>query len=66
MITVQLNGRPHKTRSGSLAELASEISPAPQTLLFEWNHQAISKAQWESTRLSEGDTIEVLKISAGG
>ncbi len=66
MITLQINGRSRETESGSLAELADEISPAPQTLLFEWNHQAVSKAQWESIRLSEGDVIEVLKISAGG
>lgn len=66
MISIKLNGRPHSTSATTLAELAAELSPAPQTLLFEWNREAVSMAQWESARLAESDAVEVLRISAGG
>jgi thiamine biosynthesis protein ThiS len=55
-----------ETSAATLAELAAELSPAPQTLLIEHNAQALLRSQWETTPIQEGDVLEILRVSAGG
>lgn len=66
MTEITLNGRPLQTAATNLASLAAELSPAPQTLLLELNEEAVPPSQWDHTPLKTGDTVEVLRVSAGG
>lgn len=66
MMEVILNGTPHKTPALTVADLARELSPAPQCLLFELNEVALCPSDWENCPLKPGDKLEVLKVSAGG
>jgi len=65
-ITVRVNGEVRQTRARTVDELAREMTDAPQTLLIERNQAALHRSEWPMTGLSEGDVIEVLKVSAGG
>lgn len=66
MIKVLVNGEERETSASSVAEIAAELDPAPQTLLIEHNGTALLRTEWQSTPLAAGDRIEVLKVAAGG
>ncbi len=66
VLDILLNGKPHQTTAGTIAELANEISPAPQTLLMEHNQIALHRSQWTEAVLQSNDRVEVLQVSAGG
>ncbi|MEI6278535.1 MAG: sulfur carrier protein ThiS [Verrucomicrobiae bacterium] len=64
MITV--NGEELQTQAATVSGLVGEMDlPAP-LLLIELNGIALRKSEWESTAISEGDRMEILRISAGG
>ena len=64
MITV--NGEEIQTQAATVYGLVEEMRlPAP-LLLIELNGTALRKSEWESTVLSEGDRMEILRVSAGG
>jgi thiamine biosynthesis protein ThiS len=63
---ILLNGRSHQTGATTIAELAGELSPAPQTLLIEHNHIALHRSEWQTVNLQPNDRVEVLQVSAGG
>ena len=64
MITV--NGEDRQLRAETVAGLVEEMQlPAP-LLLIEHNGTALRKSDWEGAILSDGDRIEILRISAGG
>jgi thiamine biosynthesis protein ThiS len=64
MITV--NGEDRELQAETVAGLVEEMQlPAP-LLLIEHNGTALRKSDWEGAILSDGDRIEILRISAGG
>ncbi len=65
-IEIQLNGKPHQTSASTIAELAKELSQAPQTLLIEHNQIALHRSEWAGASLSDNDRVEILQVSAGG
>lgn len=67
MIRVRINGetRPLE-RSATVHEMVAELElPAPM-ILIEHNGIALRRAEWTATPVSEGDRIEILRVSAGG
>ncbi len=54
------------TPAGTVAALAAELDPAPQTLLIEHNGEALLRNEWDARPLADGDRLEVLKVAAGG
>ena len=66
-MTIQLNGEPLEVRAArTVGELVTEFDlPAP-TLLIEHNEIALTRSEWASTALAEGDRIELLRVTAGG
>lgn len=64
--TITVNGLPRQTTAESVADLARELDRAPQTLLIERNRLALTPSSWTTEPVVEGDSYQVLKISAGG
>ena len=64
---IRLNGEPREiARATNVAELIAELAlPAPLTLV-EHNGTALRRDEWPARALHEGDTIELLRIAAGG
>ena len=65
MMTVTLNGTPTETSATTVAELVTELSFVRGTVLVELNGTALRPDEW-SRELATGDSVELLRIVAGG
>jgi sulfur carrier protein len=67
MMNIFLNGEPREVRAArTVDELVAEFElPAP-ALLIEHNQIALNRSEWAATPLSDGDRIELLRVTAGG
>jgi len=67
MIQVCLNSDARQLdRSSTIHEMVIELDlPAP-LVLIEHNGIALQRGEWTTTLLSDGDRIEILRVSAGG
>ena len=66
-ITIQLNGRPHRTaRDSSVTALLAELGFAVQPVLVERNGTALFPREFSGTLLNDNDALEVIRIVAGG
>ncbi len=50
----------------TLPEIVAALGLAPETLLIEHNGTALHRAEWEGRQVKEGDSLEILRIAAGG
>ena len=61
-----INGESKHLASTSLEGVLSELSlPAPR-MLVEHNGKALHRSEWDSVGLSDGDSLELMKVAAGG
>ena len=66
MKTVTVNGQPREVAASTATELVAELGlPAP-TVLVELNGKALHRSEWPMEAVSDGDQIEILRVSAGG
>jgi thiamine biosynthesis protein ThiS len=65
-VTVRLNGAERETCAETVGKLLEELRLPRQTALVERNGEALTREEWDGTRLREGDAIEVLRVAAGG
>ena len=66
MKTVTINGQPREVAASTAVALVDELGlPAP-TVLVELNGKALHRSEWPTEAISEGDVIEILRVSAGG
>jgi sulfur carrier protein len=64
--TVTINGQPREIAASTAASLVDELGlPAP-TVLVELNGTALHRSEWPTEAITEGDVIEILRVSAGG
>lgn len=64
---VELNGEPTELSEGAtLAALVEQLALAPERVAVELNREVVRRADWPSTRLSEGDRVEVVHFVGGG
>jgi len=67
LLTIRINGSPRQVEEGStLPALVAALGFAPETLLVEHNGTALHRGEWERCLLAEGDSLEFLRIAAGG
>jgi len=50
----------------SLPELVASLSLKAEQVAIELNQSVVRRAQWESTRLREGDKVEIVHFVGGG
>lgn len=66
-MTVVLNGESRLVSSArDVAGLVNELQLLPATLLIEHNGTALHRSEWGSSKLNEGDRVELIRVVAGG
>ena len=65
---VQINGEQREFPQPSLCleELIEQLSLAPQRIAIEVNQQIIRRSDWATTKLNDGDRIEIVHFVGGG
>jgi sulfur carrier protein len=53
-------------RAATVQELLDELKIVPARVAVEVNLKVIRKAEYETYRLSEGDTVEIVNFVGGG
>ena len=66
-MTISLNGQRADTRGAlTVADLIRVYDLPPQAVLIEHNGAALHRREWKEKTLAEGDTIEFIRVVAGG
>jgi thiamine biosynthesis protein ThiS len=66
-MTILLNGEPKEIPTHlAVAGLIQELGLTPERLAVEVNRRIIRRADWPSTRLAEGDKVEIVHFVGGG
>lgn len=65
-MTITLNGAPTETSALSVHALLVEIGLAEKPVVIEHNETALLKSEHQTTPLTEGDSLEVITLAAGG
>lgn len=65
---IRLNGNDHTTTAATVRELLQEqdIDGELRGVAVALNDNVVSRSGWDSTRISDGDTIEIVKPFRGG
>jgi sulfur carrier protein len=62
-----LNGQARDLeQENTLSDLLASLQLTEKLVLVELNGQAVQRADFPATRLGEGDTIEIVRMAAGG
>ncbi len=64
---VTINGEPHRAAgSMSLAEAVALLTPAETGVAAAVNGDVVRRSAWDTTRLADGDQVEVVTAVQGG
>jgi sulfur carrier protein len=64
---IVVNGQPRTLNDGlTLADLVAALELTPQRVAIEVNEQLVRRTDYASTRLCDGDRIEVVTLVGGG
>ncbi len=64
---ISLNGQEADARSAqTVAELIGRFELSPETILIEHNGVALHRREWQQKALTDGDRIEIIRVTAGG
>ena len=63
---VTVNGEDREISSGNITELLRELDITGTHVAVAVNLQVVPRARHESTRLSEGDKVEIVHAVGGG
>ncbi len=66
-MTITINGKNKTTQDTStVATLLASLQLAPETVVIELNTKIILPDTYQSTTLSEGDQVEIIRFVGGG
>jgi sulfur carrier protein len=66
-LVVFVNGSETEVPDGlAVAGLIETLRLRPERLAVELNRKIIRRSEWDSTRLSEGDKVEIVHFVGGG
>lgn len=66
-LKILVNGRLREVSPGTALDvLVKSLTAAPSGVAAALNETVVPRARWSSTRLSEGDRVEVLTAVQGG
>jgi sulfur carrier protein len=63
---VTVNGESQSINADNVAKLVNSLDLPPETVLIERNGVALLRSEWSQTPVADGDSIEILKVAAGG
>jgi len=66
-ISIVLNGETRAARAGdTISDLVRALDLDPERLAVELDRRIVKRAQWATTTLSPGSTIEIVQFVGGG
>jgi thiamine biosynthesis protein ThiS len=65
-IDLVLNGDPQRTTAGNVAQLLVQFGLETPRVAVIQNGEIVPKGDFESRRLADGDTVEIITIIGGG
>jgi sulfur carrier protein len=66
-MTLHINGQPREFRDGlTLSALVVQLGFKSDRLAIELNRRIVSRAQWDTTALKDGDRLEIVHFVGGG
>jgi sulfur carrier protein len=63
---ITVNGRRQSVNADNIAKLVNNLDLSPETVLVEHNGVALLRSEWTQTPVADGDSVEILKVAAGG
>jgi len=63
---ILLNGKTTTTNAQTLSQLVAELNLEKRMIAIERNLEVVSKSQYDSTMLCDGDRIELVHMIGGG
>ncbi len=66
MPRIRLNGEEREVRSATVAGLVGELGLDGRRVAVERNLEVVPRSAWETTRLADGDRIEIVQMIGGG
>lgn len=65
-MNININNKQTETKALNLAELAAELNLPERGVAMAVGTRMVQRTQWETTTLSEGDYIIIIKAACGG
>jgi len=67
-VPLTINGEPRQSAATNVFALLTEegVKPDAKGVAVALNGAVVRKAEWGTTELSEGDTVEIVKPFSGG
>jgi thiamine biosynthesis protein ThiS len=66
-LSIIVNGKEAQISEGAaIRDLVESLGLTPQRLAVELNGRIVRRAEWDSTRISEGDKVEIVHFVGGG
>jgi sulfur carrier protein len=65
-MNLTINGTVRQTDPNSVLSLLESLNVHPQTVVVEFNGEIIRREDYGTQLLSEGDTLEIVQMMAGG
>lgn len=65
-MNIYINNKQTETKALNLAELAAELELPEHGVAMAVGTSMVQRTQWESTMLSDGDNIIIIKAACGG
>lgn len=66
MVLVYINGCEQAANGKSVADVLDEMNIDIRTIAVELNEEIVSKGDYDSTTLKDGDVLEVVSFVGGG
>ena len=64
---IKLNGELREiVTAATISDLLGSLRLAGKLVLVEWNGRAVRNGDFAVTKIAEGDTVEIVRLSAGG
>lgn len=63
---VKVNGESLQADGLSISALLEQLGYGQQRVAVELNEQIVPRAEYDSTSISDGDTVEVVRFVGGG
>jgi thiamine biosynthesis protein ThiS len=66
-VKIQVNGEPRDVEDGlTIGALLEELKIRPARVVIEVNREIVGRDAYASTRLKDGDTLEIVHFVGGG
>ena len=65
-MTIQINNKPTEAKASNIAELATELGLPQKGVAIAVANTMVPREEWETTALTEGASVVIIKAAFGG